>query len=518
MYIYRYFILFGMLLITFLPASAFAQSEFPLWGKLEAGRYQVGYRTVFARDQSRTYDVDFGASLKRANNTGRPVQISIWYPATVDSKAKRMSFSDYVYLLASEETFGPVTGEQKLIAKQKLIMHLKWWTSQTASMERVDQLMTVSTGAYKDAAPMQGTEKFPLILLAQGAHQSSFYHSILAEYLASHGFVVATSPSMGMTSRLMPATLKGGETQARDVEYILAFMNDQPYVDQSRIAVTAFSFGGVAASLVQMRNARVRAVLSLDSVMGFGRFTPIIKQSAYFDLTRANVPYMHMMPQEGNGFDLTYLESLKYAPMSVLKFKGLAHFDFSSLGVFENRIFPVPSDHATTIQNGYEIVCKYALNFFKGFLKDDREALAFIKRSPEENGIPAGLVVASTRMSSDAVPTSEQFGNLILTQGVETALRQLNEIRKADPANSLLEEQALNNLGYQLIFLGRVKDAIDIFKLNVELYPKSFNVYDSLAEGYMINGDKDLAIKNYELSLSLNPGNTNAVDKLKLIR
>jgi len=41
----------------------------------------------------------------------------------------------------------------------------------------------------------------------------------------------------------------------------------------------------------------------------------------------------------------------------------------------------------------------------------------------------------------------------------------------------------------------KVKEAIEVFKLNVEAYPESFNVYDSLGEAYMVNGDKDLAIQ-----------------------
>ena len=57
--------------------------------------------------------------------------------------------------------------------------------------------------------------------------------------------------------------------------------------------------------------------------------------------------------------------------------------------------------------------------------------------------------------------------------------------------------------------------AIEIFKLNLKVYPKYANGYDSLAEAYMINGDKTLAIKNYAKSLELNPKNTNAVEKLK---
>lgn len=55
-------------------------------------------------------------------------------------------------------------------------------------------------------------------------------------------------------------------------------------------------------------------------------------------------------------------------------------------------------------------------------------------------------------------------------------------------------------------------------ELNVEAYPLSSNVYDSLAEAYMRDGDKALAIENYEKSLKLNPGNTNAVDTLKKLR
>jgi cytochrome c-type biogenesis protein CcmH/NrfG len=60
-----------------------------------------------------------------------------------------------------------------------------------------------------------------------------------------------------------------------------------------------------------------------------------------------------------------------------------------------------------------------------------------------------------------------------------------------------------------------VKEAIEIFKLNVEAYPQGFNTYDSLGEAYMVNGDKELAIQNYKKSLELNPQNSNATAMLK---
>ena len=54
-------------------------------------------------------------------------------------------------------------------------------------------------------------------------------------------------------------------------------------------------------------------------------------------------------------------------------------------------------------------------------------------------------------------------------------------------------------------------------KLNVEFYPESANTYDSLAEAYMKSGDNKLAIINYKKSLELNPNNSNAVERLKVL-
>lgn len=80
------------------------------------------------------------------------------------------------------------------------------------------------------------------------------------------------------------------------------------------------------------------------------------------------------------------------------------------------------------------------------------------------------------------------------------------------------KESQLNILGYQLLQVGLNKEAIKIFKLNVEQFPESSNVYDSLGEGYMIAGDNKNAIKNYEKSLKLNPANDNAKKMLEQLK
>jgi CubicO group peptidase (beta-lactamase class C family) len=72
----------------------------------------------------------------------------------------------------------------------------------------------------------------------------------------------------------------------------------------------------------------------------------------------------------------------------------------------------------------------------------------------------------------------------------------------------------LNVGGYDLLGAGKTEEAIRVFQANVALYPADANVYDSLGEGYMNAGKKDLAIQNYRKSLELNPNNTNGVAML----
>ena len=73
----------------------------------------------------------------------------------------------------------------------------------------------------------------------------------------------------------------------------------------------------------------------------------------------------------------------------------------------------------------------------------------------------------------------------------------------------------MNAWGYTLLKQAQPKDALEIFKLNVSLYPQSANAYDSLAETYADLGNRELARKNYQRTLALNPKNTGAAEYLK---
>jgi tetratricopeptide (TPR) repeat protein len=101
--------------------------------------------------------------------------------------------------------------------------------------------------------------------------------------------------------------------------------------------------------------------------------------------------------------------------------------------------------------------------------------------------------------------------------GIESGLAKYREI-KSDSANKLyFDENEFNAMGYRLMEKGKIEEAIEVFKLNMELHPDSANVYDSLGEAYMNSGDTKNAIINYKKSLEIDPDNYNAKEMLKTL-
>jgi tetratricopeptide (TPR) repeat protein len=115
--------------------------------------------------------------------------------------------------------------------------------------------------------------------------------------------------------------------------------------------------------------------------------------------------------------------------------------------------------------------------------------------------------------------TANVLFDVIMDQGLEVGLKKLNELKSDE---YILKEDEMNKVGYQLLNAGKNKEAIAVFKINVEAFPKSGNVYDSLGEAYLgeaylKDGDKKLTILNYKKSVQLDPKNANGKKVLEEI-
>jgi len=116
------------------------------------------------------------------------------------------------------------------------------------------------------------------------------------------------------------------------------------------------------------------------------------------------------------------------------------------------------------------------------------------------------------------VSICEPLTETLVEFGIDSVAAEYRRLKAERPDGYDYSENQLNFLGYQLMQRNMLKEAVEVFKLNVEAFPESFNPYDSLGEAYMTSGDKEMAVINYEKSLELNPENANAVQQLKVLR
>ncbi len=101
-------------------------------------------------------------------------------------------------------------------------------------------------------------------------------------------------------------------------------------------------------------------------------------------------------------------------------------------------------------------------------------------------------------------PPQIQMLNLIdQPGGAQQAREKLEQARKSDPKAVLFSEALVNIMGYEHMQAGDLKGAIEILKLNAEAFTDSPNVYDSLGDVYLADGQKELARQNAQKALEL---------------
>jgi len=119
------------------------------------------------------------------------------------------------------------------------------------------------------------------------------------------------------------------------------------------------------------------------------------------------------------------------------------------------------------------------------------------------------------QLKESAAAEVEQAINEAGPEAGVALFRQL--VARNDP-EIYIDENEFNLLGYRFLGQDRVDEAIAVFQLNVDHFPDSWNVYDSLGEAYAVKGDTERAIELYRRSVEINPDNTNGVAALERLR
>jgi len=148
------------------------------------------------------------------------------------------------------------------------------------------------------------------------------------------------------------------------------------------------------------------------------------------------------------------------------------------------------------------------------FIADMYKKLQFVKH-PQTNKQYLSVVSNDDEasLSYDYIKVAELFKtpSMHLKNGdLEKAIQGYLVIKEQDSTSALVSERGFNRQGYALLREKKYQDAINMFTINVSLYPESDNVYDSLADAYERSGDSLQAYNNYKKALEFNTGNKRA--------
>jgi pimeloyl-ACP methyl ester carboxylesterase len=499
------------LILFSLIGSGTALSQFPPFQFLQKpGSYPVGLKVVNQYDPSRKFPATPDRPEAPARQGSRPLQTLIWYPA-LSSGIKSMKVADYVALADTEISFDAPDPE-----------HNKWRTRLKSSFD-------VPLWAVHDAKMVEG--HYPVLIYAPSDSSIAWENADLCEYLASHGYVVLASRSMGVSTRDMTDDLVGIDSQALDISFLISYAAKLPDTDSSKVAVVSFSWGGISSLFAAARDPRIQVLAEMDGSMRY--YPGLVANAGDIHPEQLKVPLLFF-----TGNDMSYIENLDayrgpanerigrsvlnawtHGDVTTVNMVGISHPEFCSMfqrmknaATFaEDQVADYGREDANT---SYSWVALYVLQFLNAYVKQDVPAKEFLGRTPAENGVPKHIMEIKFPLNTFA-----EMMRSAAPMGEENAWKAFQSFT-ADPMHRHVtgEENTINRLGYAFLQEKDPSSAVVLFKLNTKAYPDSANAWDSLGDGYEATNDIQDASIAYARSVELNPDNEHAKGELVKLR
>lgn len=297
------------------------------------GRHAVGLKIEQQYDHTRQFRtrVDLVTGEPTRGERSRPMQALVWYPAARGGKP--LSFRDYMATIPTEDDFTRSPAEVERLVAARIDGHAG--KRRDALLRELAKPML----AVRDAKPENG--KFPVVIYAPSFSANGVENTDLCELLASHGYIVLASASMGAHGRTMSGDLEGLETQAADIAWLIGHARSLPQADTGNVAVVGFSWGGLANVLAAAKDDRIKAIASLDgSVRGTREYVDGGKDAArYVTPARVAIPMLFVgrrppTIEELNRAEVdtrfSFLNEMRWSDVSIVTMLPMKHMDFSS--------------------------------------------------------------------------------------------------------------------------------------------------------------------------------------------
>lgn len=366
--------------VALLAGCASGAGPAPWWhtDALTPGRSAVGVETTMLADSSRV----------SGGGRPRPVQMTIWFPAAAVPRGA-MTYADYADL-ADDEVPGeaPPVGAGAADARREFLVSHGLADSVARAWFAAPML------AVRGARPAAGRHR--VVLIAQGNGETVADQSVLAEFLASHGFVVATCPSQARRTGEPSETdhvAAAARDQADDLTLMRAALAGRAGADADRVAIVAHSFGARSALYEAMRDPHVDRLVSLDGGIGTATAREVFERDPAFRPAAARIPVLHFYETLDAPMtpDWVTLRKLETADVWIARTDDLHHHHFTDLGAACARWPQIAQSTIGTARTGdaYASVLAWTLAFLETPAPIDAGAL--LERAPGASGAPERL-------------------------------------------------------------------------------------------------------------------------------
>jgi dienelactone hydrolase len=318
----------------------------------------------------------------------------------------------------------------------------------------------------------------PGILLLHACNKDRSSWTKLATDAAGQGFHVLALDFRGFGESGGPRFAQGPEQQSTidlywpgDVDAALAWLTSQGQVDKTRIGAAGASCGVNQAVQLARRHPEVKTVVLLS-----GGINPAGR------LHLRDSPGLPILAAASHG-DGGVVDQMRWV-LGWSRNPANKFVEYQAAG------------HGTdmfAVEKGLEPI---VLEWFN----------AHLRNAPAK---PAAVA------PSQPSPAEQFWTTLTAPGGVAKARPIYDEATRAKKHDILFPENETNLLGYQLLQDGNAKEAIEVFKLNVDAYPASANTYDSLSDGYVALGNREEALRYAQKAIEMIPKDTEASDDLK---
>ena len=250
------------------------------------------------------------------------------------------------------------------------------------------RLCSTRVAAVRNSRAASG--RFPLVLYAGGLGSRADANVELGEYLASHGYIMATVAQLGPSPEEPTLETTAGEAGVHvgDLEFALRVLRRLPNVDAKQLAVAGHSAGGVAALEFAARNPEVTVVLGLDGSYGFlpepHRSEEVMRALNRLHVGQVRAFLLDMRRADGvqgAKLDSTVVDRMVRSDRYVVTFTKMFHGDFTEFGTIGLKLsVPLPPNNdGRTRETGFmgnQHAYRAAVDFLDAILKTKPEALS----------------------------------------------------------------------------------------------------------------------------------------------